>query len=396
MRALARAALAAALFWPALSSAQSLKPGEVYSSIVIAPISDPNPVAGADGRIHLAYELLVTNPSRLFVTLDKVEALDAAGAVLSTMEGDALAAMVERFDATGATLPPGGTVVVFMDVKLPGDGKVPAEIAARISATRQLPGKDGKPQPVPAGYPLPASFSFVGAAAKTAAPATVIQSPLRGKGWVSVNGCCDFITSHRGAVLSINGRASVPERFAIDWVQLDDENRLFTGDAAKRENYAFYGAPIHSVADGAVVNLYDEADEQVPGQDGKGITLASIGGNMLVIDIGGGVYAFYAHLQRGSLKVKLGDTVKAGDVIGLLGNTGNSTAPHLHFHLMDGPSPLDANGLPFELSGFTSPGSVPVGELDDLFSGRPVKLDGNLAGQHRDRLPLNNQVVDFE
>jgi murein DD-endopeptidase MepM/ murein hydrolase activator NlpD len=117
---------------------------------------------------------------------------------------------------------------------------------------------------------------------------------------------------------------------------------------------------------------------------------------MLVIDIGGGTYAFYAHLQRGSLKVKLGDRVTAGEVIGLVGNTGNSSGPHLHFHLMDGPSPLDANGLPFVFSHFTTRGRVRDGQDDALLQGKAVDMDAaQPAGVHTNELPLDNEVVDF-
>ena len=225
--------------------------------------------------------------------------------------------------------------------------------------------------------------------------AIVVEPPLEGDGWVAVNGCCDAITSHRGAVMAINGQLRVPERFAIDWVKLDDSGRLFTGDVSKLESYAYYGAPIHAAADGVVVNLYDETDEQVPGADAKGITMENIGGNMLVVDIGDGAFAFYAHLQRGSLKVKLGDRVTTGQVIGLLGNTGNSTAPHLHFHIMDGPSPLDANGLPFVFTHFSSRGVLAAGSDDWIEKGSPATIEGRLAGDHARELPLNDQVVDF-
>ncbi len=118
---------------------------------------------------------------------------------------------------------------------------------------------------------------------------------------------------------------------------------------------------------------------------------------MLVIDIGDGAYAFYAHLQPNSLKFKLGDTVKTGDIVGLLGNTGNSTAPHLHFHLMDGTSPLDANGLPYVFSKFSTRGVVTMSDDNDpLEKGDPAKIvDDGHTGEHIDQLPLNNQVVDF-
>ncbi|MGH7829218.1 MAG: M23 family metallopeptidase, partial [Candidatus Binatia bacterium] len=83
------------------------------------------------------------------------------------------------------------------------------------------------------------------------------------------------------------------------------------------------------------------------------INLETIGGNYLVIDIGGGLYAFYAHLIPGSLKVKLGDTVEPGQVLAALGNTGNSSEPHLHFHLIDNANPLAGQGQPYALSRFT-------------------------------------------
>ncbi len=63
-------------------------------------------------------------------------------------------------------------------------------------------------------------------------------------------------------MIAVNGVLRVSGRFAIDWVQLNDQNRLFTGDISKLQSYPYYGAPIHSVADGVVANIYDETDEQ--------------------------------------------------------------------------------------------------------------------------------------
>ncbi|MDX1983227.1 MAG: M23 family metallopeptidase [Bryobacteraceae bacterium] len=73
----------------------------------------------------------------------------------------------------------------------------------------------------------------------------------------------------------------------------------------------------------------------------------TLGGNYIVLDLGGGRFAFYAHLQPGSLRVKPGDKVKRGQVLGLACNSGNSTEPHLHFHVSNGPDPLASEGLPF-------------------------------------------------
>jgi murein DD-endopeptidase MepM/ murein hydrolase activator NlpD len=382
------------LAWPA--QAQTLKSGEIFSSIAVRPISGPDPVLGADGRTHLAYELFVVNPSKLFITLDKVEAVDGAGRNLSALEGGRLAAMSTLYAGDGATLPPGGSGVVFMDVSFAKGETSPPNVLARVTATRQAAGRDGKPAPVPKDLPFPATFTFTGASAPVGKPAVVLSPPLKGRGWVAVNGCCDAVTSHRGAVMSVNGQLKVPERFAIDWVKLDDAGKMFAGDGTKLASYPYYGTPVLAAADGVVVNLYNGADEQTPLSDAKGITTENIGGNMVVVDIGGGAYAFYAHLQRDSLKVKLGDHVKTGQPIGLLGDTGNSSAPHLHFHVMDGPSPLNANGLPFVFTRFSSRGVLAPGSDDAIQKGEAAKIEPKLAGEHRDELPLNNEVVDFD
>jgi hypothetical protein len=380
------------------ASAQSLTSDEVFSSIGVSMIAPPNPVLGADNRIHLAYELIASNTSTLFITLDKVEAVDKHDHVLQSLTGEALGAMLRVPGGKGATMAPGGSATIFMDTSFPAGTALPDAIAPRLTITRQLAGPDGKPAPFPATEPLPATINFVGPFTSVASrPAVAIDPPLRGPRWLATNGCCDALTSHRGAVMAINGVQRTPERFAIDWLQFQPDNRLYTGDRSKLESYAYFGVPVYAVADGTVVNLYDKAPEQVPGSPAKGITTESIGGNMLVIDIGGGNFAFFAHLQPGSLKVKLGDHVTKGQVIALVGNTGNSDAPHLHFHVMDGKSPLDANGLPYVLTHFSGQGVADDASLDAAFENGKAAIikPSPMDGPHTDRLPLNLEVVDF-
>ncbi|NEE24690.1 M23 family metallopeptidase, partial [Streptomyces sp. SID7982] len=78
-------------------------------------------------------------------------------------------------------------------------------------------------------------------------------------------------------------------------------------------------------------------------------------GNHVILDLGDGTYAVYAHVRRGSLRVKAGDTVRAGQRIGSVGNSGNSSEPHLHVHLMDSPDLDDARGIPFTWRGVGVP-----------------------------------------
>jgi murein DD-endopeptidase MepM/ murein hydrolase activator NlpD len=85
--------------------------------------------------------------------------------------------------------------------------------------------------------------------------------------------------------------------------------------------------------------------------------------------------------------------VKVGQTLGLLGNTGNSDAPHLHFHIMDSPHPLLANGLPYRFSNFTVEGSID--NLEALQEGAAAKLDPQGKGPRHAELPLDNQVISF-
>jgi Peptidase family M23 len=82
----------------------------------------------------------------------------------------------------------------------------------------------------------------------------------------------------------------------------------------------------------------------------------TVGGNYVTLDLGQGRYTFYAHLQPGSLRVKAGDKVRRGQVVGLVGNSGASTEPHLHFHISDANSPLGSDGLPYLLPAFEAQG----------------------------------------
>ena len=98
-------------------------------------------------------------------------------------------------------------------------------------------------------------------------------------------------------------------------------------------------------------------------------------------------YAFYAHLQPGSLKVKLGDKVRRGQVVGLVGNSGNSTEPHLHFHVSDANSPLGCEGLPYALDAFEVQGRIGGLQGGKFPRGRRCRArgpqEGDASGERR-------------
>jgi murein DD-endopeptidase MepM/ murein hydrolase activator NlpD len=182
----------------------------------------------------------------------------------------------------------------------------------------------------------------------------VIAPPLRGDGWRAGNGP-GRDSGHRRALIAVEGAAQIAQRFAIDWVKIGADGRTFSGDAKDNRSYLAYGMDALAVADASVAAIKDGIPENVPGPASRAvpITLETIGGNHVVLDLGGGRFAFYAHLQPGSLRVKAGERVKAGQVLGLVGNSGNSTEPHLHVHISNGISPLGSEGLPYAIAGKT-------------------------------------------
>ena len=120
------------------------------------------------------------------------------------------------------------------------------------------------------------------------------------------------------------------------------------------------------------------------------MTLETAAGNHVILSLRNGHYAFYAHLQPGSIRVKPGDRVRRGQVLGLLGNSGNSNAPHLHFHISNGDSWFASEGVPFLFDSFEVLGSAGSG-IQGWIVPAAVKPDKRL----RD-MPVENQVVTFD
>jgi murein DD-endopeptidase MepM/ murein hydrolase activator NlpD len=191
----------------------------------------------------------------------------------------------------------------------------------------------------------------------------------------------------------LNGQLWVAVRFAIDYVQLLPDGRMFDGDKTKPESYPDYGADIHAVGDGRVVAVVDGLPEQVPGKSPSGLPLDQYAGNHIVEVLGDGNYALYAHLKTDSIKVAVGDRLDSGQVIASLGNSGNSDAPHLHFHVMTTADPLRSNGLPFVLSSFTLDGLISSMDAEDAIeAGKPAPMQPDFT--QRDESAVSPLVLD--
>jgi hypothetical protein len=226
----------------------------------------------------------------------------------------------------------------------------------------------------------------------------VLGPPLVGTGYLAGDGCCDSVR-HVRALLALDGRLALAQRFAIDWEQADSRDRLVSGDPKVLANYTIFGKDVFAVTDGTVVSARNDLPEQVPGALPKGLPLDEADGNFVALDIGG-AHVLYAHMQPGSVTVTAGARVKRGDLLGRVGNTGNSQAPHLHLHVMDGPSPLLSNGLPYVFGEFTLIAIDRAGTADfdkAEATGSPLTLTKLTPAQrYRNVLPLDLSVVEFE
>ncbi len=352
-------------------------------------LSIPEAYPATDGSVHIAYELLLSNVLSQQITLDAVTVV-ADGATLSQLSGDDLTSWMKVYGADGATraMGPGQQALVWLDVTVPSIAEVPSTLSHEIaiSPERAIP-------PV-----VQTQMTEVVASTEVdASGPVVIGAAVSGENWLDGNSCC-AVTPHRAAVNPINGGLHVPERYAIDFVQLDDSGRVFDGPVDDISSYAYEGADILAVGDGPVVWMVWDLPEQKPGANPTGLTVQQYGGNHIVQDLGNGVYAFYAHLQPGNPEgLEVGQRLTKGQTIATLGNSGNTDAPHLHFHLMDSPLPLASNGVAFAFERFQLQGTVPAeGVFACAADGTPCALSDQGAGERSAVGPLWGDVLRFE
>jgi hypothetical protein len=357
--------------------------GEAKQTPLLMRVLDPpQPVKGSDGNYHLVYELVLTNTSPGTATVESVKTIDSkSGEVVDTLAGAQVAARTTLLDGSLDPAEQIGSAqgaVLYLDATFERLRDVPEELEHRVKT----------------GFDLPPGALFPDATTDTGARTgvsnkkpVVIGPPMRGKNWVVANGCCT-VSTHRGSVGAFDQKLLATERYAIDWIRTDDEGHIVVpSESTNLKDYPEYDAPILSVKGGKVVEAVDRYPDLKPGVRDPDYTLEDAPGNHVIVDIGGGRYAIYAHLVPGSVTVEEGDHVGRGQVLGRLGNSGNTGAPHLHFHVMDAPLALGADhNLPYVFDSYAYQGYFE----DD---GTPV-ISKN-PQPREDELPLSQSVVDF-
>ena len=374
---------------PPSSSPAPASPPRAPSLTTALAVTSPHParsIAGSDGSTHLEYNLVITNGFTTDATLTELIVQDESGRELHKLQGDALRAATYKLLSanTTVTVPASAVVEVVVDVTLPAQsGAVPSAVGNQIS------------------YSLPDDAPFrtiIGATTvngprvqvDTSTP-TVIKPPLRGPGWLAFNGCCLSSAPHRNVLLPADdGTFRAFEMFAIDWVKVSD-GAVFRGDGSQLSDHYAYGSEIHAATAGEVVDVRTDLPEAPVNESISGNATVKeprdYPGNHVTVRLAPDRYAMYAHLQTGSARVKVGDQVKEGDVLGLLGSSGNASAPHLHFSIQDGPDALTSLSLPFVIDGYQLTGTANINPVS-------LTIDPVMSPQ-ANTYPLTYSIIDL-
>jgi hypothetical protein len=364
-------------------------------------LTTPGPVEMTDGKVHLTYELVLTNVAPAPVRVDRIELQDAATSTpvpgttgradLTPLRVGTEAEGVSDPGAgnTSVTIAPTTTYIAWVDVVFPQRSAVPATIEHVVSGAVLPPTAPPTPIQMRLGRTDPAIDGPV-----------VVGAPVSAGTWYMSEGCCADDTHHRRGVEPVNGVLEVPQRYAIDLFKLDDQHRTWVGDPSKLDSYLSYRQPILSAAAGMVVAAQDGLanNTEIP----HPTNLASIKetvGNHVIVRLSEGVYVLYAHMDPGSVAVRVGDRVTRGQQLGLIGSSGISTTPHLHFQILSTPTYFPADSKPYAFDTFTLLGRITARLWDDNLGLQPTGAlpfeAANSSLARTNELPLDRDVVQF-
>jgi hypothetical protein len=212
------------------------------------------------------------------------------------------------------------------------------------------------------------------------------------------DGCCADDTHHRRGLAPVNGQLMVPQRFAIDFYLLDAEHRAWVGDPSQLTSHLAYQKPIFAAVGGTVVAAQDGLPNNpslpepptIPG-------ITDTVGNHVIQQIGPDRYLLYAHMDTGSVKVEIGQRVEQGQELGLIGTSGNSTIPHVHFQVLTRPSFFPSDSTPFVFESFELTGRITQRIWDDTLGLQPTGAlpfeAANPGGTRTEEMPLDRAVV---
>jgi len=354
-----------------------------FTPISASVLAVPQPVSATDGRRHVVYELLVRNTTEVSVEVQSL-AVRARGRTLLTFAGADLTAVMSTAQSFTSTLASGEGATVWLDLVVRHGRRVPVAIVHRFNVRATSPSGESR------------AFTFDGARTPISRrPVVALSPPLHGGPYLNFNGCCG-LSEHRTALVPVDGTPHLFERFAADFIRIDDRGRVALGDPTRNESFFTFGEPVYAVADGRVVRTRNNLPDIPPLNEppGSTFTTQTTLGNNVGLKLRDGRYALYAHLKAGSILVRPGQRVRSGQMLARVGNSGETGGSHLHFQINDGPTPVTSDGLPFVFKRFTFTGIVT--NIPEVLTGANADVRKlRPPSPRRGQLPLHATVVRF-
>jgi murein DD-endopeptidase len=302
------------------------------------------------GKPILYYELHLVNYSTDSLALEQLDVFDLSDSSLLVSIGkSALETRYVRIGTAGTSkddvLTPGGAGIIYIEVALP-QNHASTRLGHCLRVTRVKKG---------GGELIPVWGAVTSLSAQ---PPVILGPPLEGAPWAAIYDP-SWEHGHRRVIYTVDGRARIPGRFAIDFIRLDERGRYAAGNGDSIRNWLGYGAAVLAVADGMIAAVRDGFPESPTLSGHTEAPAGEAAGNFIALQIGDSRFVFYEHLRPGSLRVKPGQRVKKGEVIAALGYTGQTTGPHLHLHVADRSVPLGGEGIPYSFQQFILLGEYP-------------------------------------
>jgi hypothetical protein len=353
----------------------------------------PQPVVGSDGLVHVAYELHLTNyyQSTGVLRLQQLAIFaDERPLILASFTGPQINCLLAHpsrgADSVAVTLEAGKRQVLYLWLTLPSSH--PRLLRHRLLFTTV----DGRQQVIEGVRVL-----------LNSAPSIVLGAPLRAGPWLTYAGPGNHLAHHWNGVVVVNGQTTIPQRYAIDFYGLTPARQALGRPVAfdqltssTHADWVGFGADVLAVADGIVRDARDGEPNYLP--LGPLPTLTDLTerllmGNFVVLEVAPHVFVHYAHLQPGSLTVKVGARVRRGEVLGRLGQSGQAQLPHLHFQVSNASTFEEAEGIPFVFQAFNRLGSA---TLLDVLSQTKTSSNADSAKECRRQLPVDGDVLLFK
>jgi murein DD-endopeptidase MepM/ murein hydrolase activator NlpD len=361
-----------------------------HARVDVRALAAARAVVGLDAAAHVGYELLITNYHGDTGTLSLLRVdvfADGATVPTAAFEGEALASRISHPGRPGAatgeadarTIAGGEHVLLYLWITTPPDAPLP-RVLRHALVFRARTGQERRASDV--------------TVAVVAGSAPAIGPPFRNGRWLAHEGPGNHRSHHWGSQLADNGRVTCPQRFAIDFIGLDDTGRAVRTEARRSANgdWVGFGAEVIAVEDGIVRDRQDDVADNVPLAPlppPRSVSARDLYGNYVVVE-SDGHFVHYAHLQRGSVRVRVGERVRRGEALGRVGNSGNTSGPHLHVHVSDRATFEGSDGLPFAMAPLEVLGRTTIDHAADLTMAPPSLLP---SGPWRAGLPLHGDVV---